>query len=108
MMRFHVPEHPTWRMFLALFVMFFVALVLSVVNQRGLAHELKVLSANQSAARERGYINRAVGCMDIINDGEITLTAECVDPLVAAYYPAGICLLLPERVPGCGSKAYEI
>lgn len=92
-------------MFVALLAFVFIILVLGVLSLRGFGDSINEVQASQKAGRERGYVNRAVACMDIINDEEIELTGECVDPEIAAYYPPAICMLLPERVPGCSSRA---
>jgi hypothetical protein len=69
-------------------------------------NRLNEIKDGQAEAKTRGLILRAwSGCTDIINDGEISLTEECLDPEVAVWYPPDICAKIPVEIPNCGSKA---
>lgn len=118
------PElHPAWKILAGVSVLFFTtvaagSMVLTsqqddIRSNASLLQDLSVLlhdiQTQQLAGQERGYALRAVsGCVDIINDQEIEITEECVDPRVAAYYPPSICQKLPVLVDNCGSKAIVI
>lgn len=105
-----------WKLLAGLFIAWFVTLAVGsrVLNeQQGTINETKAIieevKSQQLASAERGYINRAIaGCSDIINDGEIEITDECVDPNVVVYFPPSICDKLPVKVEECGSKTTVI
>ncbi len=114
MVGFKFKEHPTWGMIVAMMAMFFVLTIVGAGVMQSVSHNVDQLSGDvaalqdgQEAARERGYINRSISCMQVIvdNDRTFPLTGECTDQDVAAYYPNEVCEQLPVVVPGCGSKA---
>ena len=127
---FVFPEKPTWPMFNALFAVMFVLLVVGIVVVSGFQGEIddmeetidrggvvlntlidgqEDLEANAVRARERAYASRAQGCLIVIldNDRNFDLTAACTEPVVTAYYPAGVCAQFFPQVAECGSKATE-
>jgi hypothetical protein len=105
--------HPAWKVCIGLALVIFVAIATGskvlLVQQSAIndnAELLEQIQQQQKRGEERSYIARAIsGCADIINDGEIEITEECVDERVAAYYPPSICERLPIEVIGCGNKA---
>lgn len=74
-----------------------------------LSDQIDRLEDGQAAGKERGYKNRAVSCVDIINDQEIELTDECLDPNVVVFYPPSICAKIPPEagVVACGTKVRD-
>jgi hypothetical protein len=116
--------HPAWKVCagIAIFVMITLAYAGQVLltQQQGIDKNemmlgdiqtmLNGIREQQTRGEERAYIARAIsGCADIINDGEIEITEECIDPRVAKYYPPSICEKLAAlEIPGCGSEAVVI
>ena len=105
--------HPARTVCIGLAMIMFMAIATGAAVLQGLSDKLEGteellldVQERQALAEERSYINRAIaGCSDIINDEEIEITEECVDPRVAAYSTPSICEKLPREVKGCGSKA---
>lgn len=101
--------HPAWKVCIGLAVLIFITIATGGRVLLLQQEAIEGIKAQQNLGQERSYINRAIGgCSDIINDGEIEITEECMDERVAAYYPPSICEKLPRDVPNCGSKAVVV
>lgn len=109
--------HPAWKVCIGLAIVIFVTTAstgkILITQQQGIKDNEKLLEeiqAQQLRGEERSYINRAIaGCADIINDGEMEITDECLDPRVVAYYPPSICSkLITLAVDNCGENALVI
>lgn len=115
--------HPAWKVCIGLAAVIFITIATgsrvlimqqSTIDDQQVtindnARLLQEIREQQVRGEERGYINRAIsGCADIINDGEIEITTECLDPRVAAYFPPSICEKLPIIVANCGENAVVI
>lgn len=135
--RFALPDQPSWKVFFALFGMFFVVTVGAALTLRNMRQEitdlevssgkfreavvqgaeilgtmedgLDSLIANAEVARQRGFATRAQNCMTIVldNDRNFELTAACEAPEIASYYPPALCRAYFPGMVECSSKAHE-
>lgn len=97
--------HPAWKVCIGLAILLFIIIATGSKLLLELQGTLNEIQTQQRNGEERAYISRALsGCMDIINDGEIEITEECLDSRVAAYYPPSICAKLPIQITDCGIR----